>query len=318
VNTVLIYVEHVGGVVEDASKELIAHSIGLCDQVEALVCAASQDQLNGIVGQLFGASTVIGICDERLASYTSETVLKCLNSLIATRNPDLVVMSYSSAGMDLAASAAIGTERNVISYVTELKSDANAVNAVSQIYGGKMFAKTEVDLPAVVVMVPGTIDYAAVIEEKEIPQLEVVDVELGEVVRMTVVGEISPETDDVDLTKAERILCVGRALGGTENLAQFEELATKLGAELAGSRPVIDAGWLSKARQVGKSGTKVKPRLYFMAGVSGAPEHLEGMQDSELIIALNSDEQAPIFSKAHYGAVCDMFQVVPALVEKLD
>jgi electron transfer flavoprotein alpha subunit len=181
-----------------------------------------------------------------------------------------------------------------------------------------MFAKTEVDLPAVVVMVPGTIDYAAVIEEKEIPQLEVVDVELGEVVRMTVVGEISPETDDVDLTKAERILCVGRALGGTENLAQFEELATKLGAELAGSRPVIDAGWLSKARQVGKSGTKVKPRLYFMAGVSGAPEHLEGMQDSELIIALNSDEQAPIFSKAHYGAVCDMFQVVPALVEKLD
>ena len=96
-----------------------------------------------------------------------------------------------------------------------------------------------------------------------------------------------------------------------------QTLATILNAEIAGSRPVIDAGWLPKVRQVGKSGIKVKPKLYLMAGVSGAPEHLEGMDNSELIIAINSDEQAPIFNKAHYGVVGDMFQILSALTSRL-
>ena len=96
-----------------------------------------------------------------------------------------------------------------------------------------------------------------------------------------------------------------------------EELARLLGAEIAGSRPVIDAGWLPKARQVGKSGARVKPRLYLAAGVSGAPEHLEGMSESEVIVAINSDEGAPIFAKAHYGAACDMFDLLPKLAQRL-
>ena len=90
-----------------------------------------------------------------------------------------------------------------------------------------------------------------------------------------------------------------------------------LGAEIAGSRPVIDSGWLPKARQVGKSGQRVKPKLYIAAGVSGAPEHLEGMKGADYIIAINSDAKAPIFEVAHFGATCDLFELLPALSERL-
>jgi electron transfer flavoprotein alpha subunit len=94
-------------------------------------------------------------------------------------------------------------------------------------------------------------------------------------------------------------------------------LADALGAPLASSRPITDQGWLPKTRQVGKSGLKVKPRVYLAFGISGAPEHLEGMRDAELIIACNTDEQAPIFDIAHYGSTVDLFDLVPALAEKL-
>ena len=186
----------------------------------------------------------------------------------------------------------------------------------SQIYGGKLDANSRVPLPAIVVAMPG----AARAEDGRLdgtPPVESVAMPPGSSDGIRLVETLAPEAGGVDLTQAERIVCVGRAIGGTDKLALIEDLAGLLDAEIAGSRPVIDAGWLSKDRQVGKSGTTVKPRLYLMAGVSGAPEHLEGMSDSELIVALNTDESAPIFAKAHYGAVCDMFDVLPKLAAHL-
>ena len=97
----------------------------------------------------------------------------------------------------------------------------------------------------------------------------------------------------------------------------MEELAAKLGGAVSCSRPIVDNKWLSKTRQVGKSGLKVKPKLYLAVGISGAPEHIEGMKDSELIIAINTDPNAPIFDHAHYGVVADLFDIVPALTGKL-
>ena len=107
--------------------------------------------------------------------------------------------------------------------------------------------------------------------------------------------ETFPEAGGVNLAEADKILCVGRGIGDQTKIDLAREVAALLGAELAGSRPIIDSGWLEKARQVGKSGTKVKPKLYLAVGVSGAPEHLEGMGGAELIVAVNSDAQAPIF-----------------------
>ncbi|MGO8743264.1 MAG: electron transfer flavoprotein subunit alpha/FixB family protein, partial [Limisphaerales bacterium] len=120
---------------------------------------------------------------------------------------------------------------------------------------------------------------------------------------------------DVDICAAEVLVSVGRGIESQENLETMLELAEALGAPLSASRPVVDAGWLAKSRQVGQSGLKVRPRAYLAFGISGAPEHLEGMRRSELIISCNTDPGAPIFSVAHYGTTLDLFDLVPELVD---
>jgi electron transfer flavoprotein alpha subunit len=313
---ILVQIEHVNGIISEASHDLLLLAKSLDGTTDALVCAGTQDDVVSIASQLHGADVVIGVAADELAQYLPLPYQQCLNAAIAAKQPDLVLISYSTAGVDLAAGAAVANDREIVCYVSDLSVDGDVVAVTSQIYGGKLLANTNMPLPGIAVVMPGAIkadggDGAA-------PAIEALDVDLGAASQVRLVETLVPETGGVDLTKAERIVCVGRALGNADKLPMVEALAGKLGAEIAGSRPVIDAGWLPKARQVGKSGTKVKPKLYLMAGISGAPEHLEGMQDADLIIALNSDEQAPIFSKAHYGAVCDMFKVLPALNDRLD
>jgi electron transfer flavoprotein alpha subunit len=136
--------------------------------------------------------------------------------------------------------------------------------------------------------------------------------------RVSLQHVIEPEGADVDITAAPLLVSVGRGIGSKDDLDTVQELADALGAPLSASRPVIDAGWMPKSRQVGKSGLTVKPKAYLAFGISGAPEHLEGMRDAELIIACNTDANAPIFDVAHYGTTEDLFDLVPELVEKLE
>lgn len=310
---ILIQIEHADGKVAEASLELLSLAKKLDGNIEALVCAGAHEDVIALADQLGGADAVVGVSGDSLREYNAAVYQQCLNAAIIAKQPDLVLLSYSTAGMDLAVAAASKNERDIVGYVTDLGSQGDTLAVTSQVYGGKLLAHSTLPLPGIAVVMPGAFKAEP---SDATPAIESLDVNLDAADPMQVVEILVPVDEGIDLTKAERILCVGRALGGTDKLPVIEALAEKLGAEIAGSRPVIDAGWMPKARQVGKSGTKVKPKLYFMAGVSGAPEHLEGMQDSELIIALNSDEQAPIFSKAHYGAVCDLFHVVPELTER--
>jgi electron transfer flavoprotein alpha subunit len=126
------------------------------------------------------------------------------------------------------------------------------------------------------------------------------------------------EAGDVDITTADFLLSVGRGIEDKDALPQFEELADKMGATLSVSRPLVDAGWVSNARQVGQSGKTVKPKLYLALGISGAVQHLAGMQNAETIIAVNTDPEAPIFRVAHYGAVADLFDVADELAEQFE
>ena len=311
--SILVQVEHFGGKASESVHELLAMAKSLGGPVDALVCAGTAEAVATIAAQL-DADTVVGVADARLAEYLPSAYLAALNAAIAARTPDVVLISYSTAGIDLAAGAAVYSGRELVGYVSEIARTGNSLSVVSQIFGGKLMAKSNLPLPGIAVIMPGAFNAEG---PGSGAAIEMLDVDLPAAEIMSHVEVLEPESSGIDLTKAERIVCVGRAIGGANKLDVAEALAGKLGAEIAGSRPVIDAGWLPKARQIGKSGNKVKPKLYLTAGVSGAPEHLEGMQESELIIALNLDEQAPIFSKAHYGAVCDMFDVLPLLTEKL-
>ena len=141
--------------------------------------------------------------------------------------------------------------------------------------------------------------------------------ELPGAARTEHVGFREAPAGDVDITKADFLLSIGRGVAEQDNIPRFEELARRLGATLSVSRPIVDAGWMPSARQVGQSGKTVKPRLYLALGISGAVQHLAGMRTAETIIAVNTDPEAPIFGVAHYGAVVDMFELADELEAQL-
>jgi electron transfer flavoprotein alpha subunit len=128
---------------------------------------------------------------------------------------------------------------------------------------------------------------------------------------------IEPEAADVDITQSDILVAVGRGIGSKDDIEVAQELAETLNADLACSRPVVDAGWLPKSCQVGKSGLKVNPKVYIALGISGAPEHLEGMKDVSTIIAVNTDKNAPIFDVAHYGMTDDLFDICEEIGDSL-
>jgi len=192
----------------------------------------------------------------------------------------------------------------------------HADRLASAIYGGQLEATVRAPLPAVF-----AINSAALHDEPRASgageRVQLAPPPALNSLRTTFIEPLEPADEGVDLTTAETIVCVGRGIGSAENIEVAQELATALGGELAASRPVIDSGWVPKARQIGKSGAMVQPKLYLGLGVSGAPEHVEGMQGAELIVAVNTDPGAAIFQIAHYGAVADLFDVVDELTELL-
>ena len=147
--------------------------------------------------------------------------------------------------------------------------------------------------------------------------MRAVDLDLSGAARTEHLGFVEAATADVDITKAEFLLSIGRGIEDKDNIPRFAELADRLGATLSSSRPLVDAGWMDSSRQVGQSGKTVKPRLYLAMGISGAVQHLAGMRAADTIIAVNSDPEAPIFGVAHYGAVADMFEVADGLEDSL-
>lgn len=314
---VLVHIETRAGAIQPVSLELLtaarelAGAIGM--KVEALVTAAAPQD---IAARLGAADRMLIMAHPALEPYTPEAHAAILAETVRVRDPAIVLLGYSSVGLDLAPNLAVRTGRPLVSYCVKLAVTGDAIEAESLVYGGKLRATTRAKLPAIFAVTPGSFAEAqAGAAPTEIVELAPPDA-IGKL-RTAFVSESRPPAGAIDLTQADRILCVGRGIADKDSIAIAEEVAAALGAEIAGSRPVIDAGWLPKERQVGKSGCKVKPKLYIAAGVSGAPEHLEGMSAAELIVAINSDAKAPIFRVAHYGTTCDLFDLLPALGERL-
>jgi electron transfer flavoprotein alpha subunit len=263
-----------------------------------------------------GADVVLEVSHPALSSYLPEAHQAVLTAAIEARDPDVILLENTTAGYDLAAAAAAAARLPLVGYCVDLSLEGGRVRSTSAIYGGQLLATAETTLPAVFAVnssaMHETSDAHGRGERIPLPAPAELDR-----LRTKFVEAVVPPDEGVDLTKAERIVCVGRGIGGAENIEVAEELAEALGAELAGSRPVIDSGWLAKTRQVGKSGARVKPKLYLALGVSGAPEHVEGMQGAELIVAINKDPGAAIFNVAHYGVVADLFDVADELTSVL-
>jgi electron transfer flavoprotein alpha subunit len=314
--SVLTLVETKESAVQPLTYELLAAARQIAEAIGASVEAlALGSTAVDAAPTLAAADAVLTIAHPALETYNPEAYLAALEATVAARNPAAIVLAYDTIGLDLASTLAARTGRPLVAYVTSMKVGGDAIEAESMVYGGKLRAVSRLALPAVVAIVPGAFAEATGTSPPQVTSLP--PPPALESLATRLVDETQPDPNAVDLTQADKIVCVGRGIKDKDNIEAARLLAAALGAELAGSRPVIDSGWLPKERQVGKSGRKVKPKLYLALGVSGAPEHLEGMNGAEMIVAVNTDAEAPIFGIAHVGATCDILDLIPALSNRV-
>jgi electron transfer flavoprotein alpha subunit len=263
---------------------------------------------------LAAADVVLEAVHPALSPYLPEAHQAVLAAAIAERNPDLVLLENTTSGYDLAAATAAAAVLPFVGYCVGVALEGSEARTTSAIYGGQLEATATTRLPVVL-----AVNSTALHEEPQAAgrgeRTELSPPAGLESLRTTFVEPVEAPDEGVDLAKADRIVCVGRGIGSADDVSVAEDLAAALGAELGASRPVIDAGWLPKVRQIGKSGAKVSPKLYLGLGVSGAPEHVEGMQGAELIVAVNTDPAAAIFHVADYGIVADLFDVADELTD---
>ncbi len=260
------------------------------------------------------ADVVWKIEDDSLENYNPELYADVLLQLFEKEKPDIVLFANSSRGSELAPLVASKLNAPIVTDVVNVEVK-DGVKVSRYIFQGKLMVDILLKKADTYVFTVRQ----GVFKEGEKTSGEVVDANIKPSVtpKREFVGIIEPEVGEVDISQADIIVSVGRGIEDASNIELAEELAKLLGGVVAGSRPVIDSGWLPKDRQVGISGKTVKPKLYLALGISGAFQHVMGMKDSELIIAINKDPEAPIFGVAHFGIVGDIFEVVPALIEKL-
>ena len=310
---IFVVIEHLRGGVADISYVMLAAARSLAQgtggQVVAVLLGKDAQKLAGDLA----ADKVLYGDSPALAEFTSEAYQVTLAKLIEEKSPRAVLFGHTTIGADVAGWLSGKLSLPLVSSCRTLTSNANFI---SQICGGKIMAEGDLPSPtALVTMVPG--GYKT--EEgqgAQSPAIETFAAPALDNLRVALKKYIEPEAGDVDIAKEQFLVSVGRGIQLKDNIEMAKELAAALGAQVSASRPIVDQGWLPTSRLVGKSGKRVKPKVYLALGISGAPEHVEGMDESDTIIAVNTDPNAPIFNVAKYGTTADLLELVPALIEK--
>ena len=268
-------------------------------------------------------SKVYAVEHELLAGYTADGFTAAFEALIRKTNPALVLFPHTYQVRDFAPKLATRFSQVLVSDAVAARIEGGSPVLVRLLFQGKLNGDVRVSGggPYFVSLQAGawradslevnSNDAGPAEVETLTPALDAANI------RQKPEAPFRESARAVDLTAAERIVAVGRGIKEKENIPVVEELAKALGAELAASRPICDAGWLPMERQVGSSGQTVSPKLYMAVGISGAIQHLVGMKGAKTIVAINRDANAPIFEAADYGIAGDLFEVVPALVEEL-
>jgi electron transfer flavoprotein alpha subunit len=314
---IFVFIEHIRGQVADISYMMLAQARQIADTNGGKVVALLAGyKAQGLANDL-AADSVLYIDHPSLAEFTGEAYTKAVSGVIKERSPRLVLFGDTSIGVDIAGVLSARLGLPMVSSCQQLSLEGETIHFTGQICAGKIMV--EGDLPngtVLVTMLPGKYKAEQGKSAKTPEMITLPAPELGES-RVIFKQFLEPASTDVDITKQSVLVSVGRGIQQKDNLDLAEDLAEALGTVVAASRPVIDQGWLSTARLVGKSGKAVKPKVYLAFGISGAPEHTEGITSSDMIIAVNTDPAAPIFNIAKYGAEVDLLDLLPVLTEKI-
>ncbi len=305
------------GQVSEITFELLALGREVAGQVgaplEAVLLGSNARELAQKLG---AADSVLYADNAALADPVPENFATALAQLIKEKQPAAVLVPLTNMSVDVGVVLAAQLGVPFLNYCKDLKAEGGNLTATCVLYGGKMEATVTASAkPAIIGILPG----ARLVEQgRSDKAATITDVAVTLAApKVHFKRYLESEAGDVDITQKDFLVAVGRGIQTKDNLDLAEDLAATLGGAVCGSRPVIDQGWLGLSRQVGKSGMNVKPKLYVTLGISGAPEHVEGMKSAQCIIAVNTDAAAPIFNVAHYGVVGDALEVAPALTEKI-
>ena len=314
---IYVIVEHLRGQVADISYVMLAAARLLAQGTGGKVVAVilGHDARELVVG--LAADQVLYLDHPSLTDFTSDAYQKALVGLISNNTPRVVLFGHTSVGMDVASGLSARLGLPLVSQCRNVSADDSVLKFISQICGGKIMAEGVLPVPtALVTMVPGGFKPEQG-RSAQSPEVTLLTVQTLEGLRVSLKQYIEPETSDVDISKEQILVSVGRGIQNQDNIELAQELADALGGVVCASRPVVDQGWLPSSRLVGKSGKSVKPKVYLAMGISGAPEHAEAITDSETIITINTDPSAPIFNLANYGTTVDLFDLVPTLTEQV-
>jgi electron transfer flavoprotein alpha subunit len=318
---VCVITEFRGGAFRRVSFEVASEGRRLADALgEPLTAIALGDGLAAAAADLgqYGVGKVYTVDHPMLKDYLPDTYGPVAAEILNTLQPRVVLSAASVDGKDLSARLAARLNAGLAQDCTELKIEDGALKAKRPVYAGKALAWCEwADgaFPQMASCRPNVMDCLIPDPTKQ-AAVESPAVNLPAAVKSRVVG-VEAAADKIDLAEAQVIVSGGRGMKGPENFAILEELAQLLGGAVGASRAAVDAGWRPHADQVGQTGKVVTPTLYIACGISGAIQHLAGMGSSKFIVAVNKDPEAPIFSKADYGVVEDLFQFVPSFIEEI-
>lgn len=321
---VFVFVQQMDQIINGVSYELIGKAKELAADLSTDVTAVLLGHdVKALTKDLatYGADRVIVVDDPVLKEYTTEPYTHAMYEVIKQYKPEVVLYGATAVGRDLAPRVSARVKTGLTADCTSLEVDAETKNLrmTRPAFGGNIMATIMCpdNRPQMATVRPGVMQRISKIANAQTVVEEFVVNFVPNNKFVTVEEVIKKVSNKVDIMDAKILVSGGRGVGAPENFKVLQDLADVIGAEVSSSRAAVDAGWTEKDQQVGQTGKTVRPHVYFAIGISGAIQHLAGMEEADIIIAINKDEYAPIFDVADYGIVGDYAKVVPALTEKL-
>lgn len=308
---IFVYAENINGVYKKAAFEAVAYAKSIADQSGETVTAISINPTDSSdLLYKYGAEKVLNIKDEGLKNYSAKSYAQAVNEVFDGKT---MVFPHTTDASSIAPMLAILKQFSLITNVIESPENLAPFQVKRKAFSGKGFMHAKSETKGVIVTVSQNAFGAkenAVQGSEEVKEMSITNND-------TKVLSHEQSSGTLDLKEAEVVVSAGRGMKGAENWGMVEDLAQTLGAATACSKPVSDIGWRPHSEHVGQTGKAISPNLYVAIGISGAIQHLAGVNSSKTIVVINNDAEAPFFKSADYGVVGDAFQIIPALNEKI-